>query len=63
MQNRKGIVCVLLTLAGTAAGVGAQPTIWDDDAGDGFWISQQNWDTDTVPGASSQERSRVMLAR
>jgi hypothetical protein len=54
MQNRKGIACVLLALAGTAAGVGAQPTTWDGDAGDGFWISQQNWDTDTVPGASSE---------
>ena len=53
-RNQIGIGCVLFTLAGTAVGVGAQPVTWDGDAGDGFWISQQNWDTDTVPGASSE---------
>jgi hypothetical protein len=54
MENRMRTVSMLVALAGTAIGAGAQPTTWDGDAGDGFWISQQNWDTDTVPGASSE---------
>lgn len=43
-------VCVLV-LGSLAI---AQPTTWDGDAGDGFWVSQQNWDTDTVPSGSSE---------
>ncbi|MBL4699225.1 MAG: hypothetical protein JKX70_10365 [Phycisphaerales bacterium] len=50
MGIRAGVVC-LAVLSGSVI---AQPTTWDGDAGDGLWISQQNWDTDIVPGISSQ---------
>jgi len=42
--------CVLLLSAGAVAA----PTTWDGDAGDGFWVTDQNWDTDTAPSGSSE---------
>jgi hypothetical protein len=50
MQKTMGAVCVL-AISGWAC---AQPTTWDGDAGDGFWITDSNWDTDSAPSGSSQ---------
>ncbi len=48
------LASVIVLAAGLSVSASAQPTTWDGDAGDGLWISQQNWDTDTVPSGSSQ---------
>ena len=48
------IVC-LVGVCGLVGGVAlGQPVTWDGDAGDGFWVTDQNWDTDSAPSGSSQ---------
>ena len=52
-SNTLGLALVLLS-GGVVGAAHAQAVTWDGDAGDGFWVSQQNWDPDGVPGSTSQ---------
>ena len=45
---------LIVLSAGLSVSATAQPTTWDGDAGDGFWITDQNWDSDTAPSGSSE---------
>jgi|GEM_PF-2013867 len=54
MSIQLNVASLIVLSAGLCVNVSAQPTTWDGDAGDGLWISQQNWDTDIVPSGSSQ---------
>jgi fibronectin-binding autotransporter adhesin len=50
MRTYWALFSLTTLLAGPAA---SQPITWDGDAGDGLWISEMNWDPDTVPGSSN----------
>ena len=53
MYSLRPLVGAIL-IASVSAHSRAQPVTWDGDAGDGFWVTDANWDTDTVPGSSNE---------
>ena len=54
MGIRVHTLCISLALCGLSSLAHAQQVMWDGDAGDGFWMTPSNWDTDQIPGLSAQ---------
>ena len=60
-MSSKQLVAFILTMV-MSIHVG-QAAYFDDDSGDGLWTTDENWDTDFVPGAGEDGAHQFRLRR